>query len=278
MTDEFKDDHGSTIEDGERAEVYAKQACALCLNEYKKSALTLFDLNNDQRESLLCSICLSKVNRKYKKPQASSPVTYDNNITCDLCQNEFIESALTLFEREYLCPTCHIALSIANGTNEFPQASGPVTYDNNITPGAMASHRNTPSYCKVLPIPICIGLLCFVFYIWVANDYFPTRKWESIVGTINSPCLVEYEIDGQLYTFESNFNCEKFGPYKLKYNPEDPSDAMSAGFQDQSRIMLLVSGCLASIFIVGIPFAMCATFLCRRFDIGPMLERTFKRS
>lgn len=160
-------------------------------------------------------------------------------------------------------------------TDEFQDNDGS-TIEEGVT-GEDTSHRSTPSYFKGLPITICIGIVCLVFYIWVANDYFPTRKWESIEGTINTPCLVEYEIDGQLYTFESNFNCEKLGPYKLKYNPEDPSDAMSAGFQDQSRIMLIVSGCLAPIFIFGIPFAMCATFLCRRYDIGPMLERTFER-
>lgn len=77
MVAEFKD-NGSTIEDGVTKDD-AKQACTLCLNEFKKNMLTPFDLNKDQREYPLCSTCLSKINGTYENPQGSSPAIYTNS-------------------------------------------------------------------------------------------------------------------------------------------------------------------------------------------------------
>ena len=74
MAEELRN-NSFTIENGV-TEDDSKEACTLCLNDFKKSTLTLFDLNKDGRESLLCSTCLPKVNGTYQNPQGSSPAIY----------------------------------------------------------------------------------------------------------------------------------------------------------------------------------------------------------
>ena len=190
MADEFKDNSGSTIEDGV-TEDDAKQACTLCLYEFKKSTLTPFDLNKDGREYPLCRTCLSRVNGTYENPQEGSG------------------------------PAIFLTTPADDGNFDFMRPS-----------------RHGTSLCsKCLTFLLVISILSLVAFIFFGVRYFPTPKWKSIEGTMNKPCQVEYEIDGQLYTHTTKFDCEELGPYKLKYNPKDPTGAISAGLQDQSEII-----------------------------------------
>jgi len=224
MANEFKD-KSSTIEDGVTKDD-AKQACTLCLNQFKKNMLTPFDLNKDQREYPLCITCLSKIKGTNKNSQGSSPaMNYEVTLSryagnASLCSKQCIDSL-------------HV-------------------------------------------ICVLFLLLSLVGFIIVGARYVPTLKWKSIEGTINtsSPCVVEYEIDGQLYKYTTKFDCEELGPYRLIYNPQDPDDAVSAAWQDANKIGLIVFGCL----IFGITYIMIVTCMCRRFDFVPMLKRKFRRS
>ena len=128
--------------------------------------------------------------------------------------------------------------------------------------------------CNVSPCLRCIlpiWGLCLVFSIWIAVHYFPTLKWKSVEGTISEPCIVDYEIDGHTYRYRSDFNCKSLGAYKLIYNPKDPDEVISADLQ---KVMLSVAVCLA----FGIPYILIVTYICRRYDVVPMLKRTFRRS
>lgn len=244
MVDEFKN-NSSAIEEGV-TEDDAKQACTLCLNDFKKSALTPFDLNKDGREYLLCSTCLSKVNGTYQNPQGSGPAT-------------FTTAGGGNFD---------IFTTAGGGNFDIFTTVGGENFD------VMRPTRHGDSLCsKCLLFLLVTSILSLVAFIFFGVRYFPTPKWKSIEGTINKPCQVEYEIDGQLYTHTTKFNCEELGPYKLKYNPKDPSDAISAGLQDQDEIMLIFTGLL-----VFIGYLVIVTYFCQRYDVVPMLKRTCRRS
>lgn len=230
MADEFKD-NSSTIEDGV-TEDDTKQACTLCLYEFKKSTLTPFDLNKDGREYPLCCTCLSKVNGTYGGSDENPQEVYGPDI--------FTTAGDENFDLDFVRPTRHGA-----------------------------------SLCsKCLPYLLFIWIICLAAFILFGVTYFPTLKWKSIEGTINKPCQVEYEIDGQLYTHTTKFDCEELGPYKLKYNPKDPTDAISAGLQDQDEINILIFTGL----LVFIPYLVIVTYFCKRYDVVPMLKRRFRRS
>ena len=233
MADEFKDNSGSTIEDGVTEDKDIKQACTLCLYEFKKSTLTPFDLNKDGREYPLCRTCLSKVNGTYGGSDENPQEVYGPAIFLDT------PAGGENFDLDFMRPSRHGASLWSN----------------------------------CLAYLLFIWIICLAPFILFGVKYFPTLKWKSIEGTINKPCLVEYEIDGQLYTHTTKFNCEELGPYKLKYNPKDPSDAISAGLQDQDEIMLIFTGLL-----VFIGYLVIVTYFCQRYDVVPMLKRTCRRS
>lgn len=203
-------------------------------------------------------------------------VAEDTKLPCTYCPHYFKESELRPFacyeweETEYpLCSTC--IARIEDARNQHLPDPSPL-----LACFCKPSSHDIERCFKCVQYLSVVWLLFLVtFFIPTAIKYFPTLNWEMMEGVINSPCVVEYEVDGQSYTYKPK-KCVGSGPYKLKYNPQDPSDAISAGQQNVDKIGLIAVGCLLLVY----PFLVVLPYLCY-VDIAtvpPMLKRIFRRS